>query len=121
VEESFTGGDFGGERIAIRGRAAFDDVADVDFISRDAVSLEIFGQQLSGGSDKGDALLVFICAGGLADKDESCVRVASAWYCLGSSAAQGAVSTGFHRTVKLLKRACFSCRSFAKGRRRCSV
>ena len=57
-------------RVAVPGRAAFDDVRDVDVLPAHADPLEQLLQQLPGLSDERDALLVLVEAGRLTDEHE---------------------------------------------------
>src|SRR5687767_14262153 len=52
-EERFTRGDLIWLGISVVGRPAFDDVADVDVVSRETHGLNHLGQQLAGLADKG--------------------------------------------------------------------
>src|SRR5262249_38090524 len=66
-------------RGAVVGRAALDDVADVDRAARDPEPLlDHLREQLAGAADEGQALLVLGLARALADEQELGVRVAVA-------------------------------------------
>ena len=62
-------------RIAVLRRPALQDVGDEDVVALKADPLEQRRQQLAGGSDERDSLLVLLLAGGLADEEDAGVGV----------------------------------------------
>ena len=71
-------GDLVGLGVAIAGRAALQDVADVDVAAAEAHRLDHLGQELAGGADERLAGAILVGAGRLADEDERRVGVADA-------------------------------------------
>ena len=63
---------------AIAGRAAFHDVGDVDILAADAHGFDHVVEQLSGATDEGLALCVFVGSGAFADEHQVGVRIADA-------------------------------------------
>ena len=63
---------------AIARRAALHDVRDVDIFAADAHGFDHVVEQLSGATDEGFALRVFVSAGAFADKHQVGVRIAYA-------------------------------------------
>jgi len=61
-EKRFTGFDFNGFWVPISGWTAFDDVCNVDLLARISHGFNNLSQKLSGSTDKGFALSVFIGA-----------------------------------------------------------
>src|SRR6266576_322160 len=63
-------------RIAIAGRAAFDDVGDVHVFTLQIDGFDDLRQQLTGTADKRDALQVLVAAWRLADEHQIRIRIA---------------------------------------------
>ena len=61
---------------AIFGRAAFDDVADVDVGALEAHGFDHLREKFAGAADEWLALFVFVAAGAFADEDELRFRIA---------------------------------------------
>jgi len=76
VEKGAAIGHFVGQRRAIAGRPAFDDVANIDFVALEATGGNDPVEQLPGGADKGKPLGVFIRSGRLANEAQVHPRAA---------------------------------------------
>ena len=73
---SQAGRDFLGRGLAVVGRAAFDDVADVHALARKADGAEHPRQKLSRRTHEGQALQILLLAGPFADEHQRRVRIA---------------------------------------------
>src|SRR5262245_32519026 len=78
-EKALAGGDLVGLGVAIPGRAALDDVRDVDFIAREPPTshlhrLDHLGEQLTGASHERKTLRVLVRSRSLADEHQACLR-----------------------------------------------
>ena len=62
-------------RIAVSGGAALDDITDINLAPIKLDGFDDAGQQLTGGPDKGQALLIFFKPGPFADKEQSGVGI----------------------------------------------
>ncbi len=92
LENGQTAGHLGRSGVAVSGGSALEDVTDVDVVAGEAHAFgEDVVEELSGASDKGQALLVLIVTGGLADEDQSGVRIALAKNRVGAGPGEGAL------------------------------
>src|SRR5262250_877925 len=78
LEEGLAGGDLVRLRVAVSRRAALHDVADVDLVAAVPHRGDHLRQQLSRRADEGDALVVLLGAGTLADEDQPGLRISHA-------------------------------------------
>jgi len=85
--------DFVRLRIAIAGRAAFENIRYVHFLARKPERLDHRIQQLTGATDEGLALPIFIGARGFADKKPLRLPIADAEDGLRAGRMQGAART----------------------------
>ena len=67
---------FIGLRIAIVGRSAFEDIANVDIFTLEIDRLDDLREQLSRTTDEGQALLIFVLAGSFSHEHKFSVRIA---------------------------------------------
>jgi len=83
--------------VAVLGGTTLQDVADIDVVAGQAHAFgEDVVEELSGPSDKGQALLVLIITGGLADEDQPSVGVALAKDHVGAGLGEGALLAILH-------------------------
>jgi hypothetical protein len=85
--------DLFGLRIAVAGRTALDDIADINHLPGQIHGGNDFGQQLSGRAHKRPAALVLIEPGTFAHEYQSGVRVAFTEHDMGSRMTQRAAGT----------------------------
>ena len=90
-------------RIAVVGRSALDDVGDIDLLPRQIDRLQQLIQKLASGAHKGQALLVFVKAGGLADEQDLGLGRPAAGHRMGASAGQPARLAGAHLCAERLQ------------------
>src|SRR5205823_7447642 len=90
--------------VAVAGRPALEDVADVDVLPAKADLTEHRGQELPGGADERLTLPVLVVAGSLADEHHVGLRVPDAEHDLGAAGRQAALRAGRRDPAELLER-----------------
>jgi hypothetical protein len=96
VEVWPAGDDFVGGGVPVVWGAAFQDVADKDFVSGKAHGFDHFGKQLSGPSDEGQALAVLLCPRCFSDEYQSGSGVALTEDGVSSGFGEGAFLAYFY-------------------------
>ena len=86
---------FLGLGVAVVRGAAFENIGNVDLVSVNAYRVEIFIEKLASRADEGNAGLIFLLSGCLADEHESGCRLSHAENDVGACLAQLAFFTGF--------------------------
>lgn len=85
--------DFLGQGVAVVGRATFDDVGDIDFVTLHANGMDHFVQQFSGIADKRFSMPIFFGSRSFSDEQHVCFDIADAEYHVGAQAGQFASGT----------------------------